>query len=193
MKTLNRFLAQNNSLNFCFITGWCTSTKERVGRGTDSFLGDTQKTQDLVIELVSATETTQSDQDTANLSLWQINILLLRVLRAAWLPGSPTKENGKHHCTYSLQQQCTLWDTTGISSPFSDAAILGEWQGNSPLGCSLLLVSSHMTVVTITNVPLKLMLGFYSSWYLTHSLANPEKLQREKVTICQSFSPSCLP
>lgn len=107
MKTLNRFLAHNNSLNLCFITGCCTSTKEMVGRGNDSFLGDTQKTQDLVTELVSTTETTQSDQDTASLSLLRINILLQRV---AWLPGSTAKDNGKHHCTtpYNNSTPCNI-------------------------------------------------------------------------------------
>lgn len=105
IKTLNRFLEQDKSLNLCFITGYCTSTKERVVRKSDSFLGDTQKTQDLGTELVASTESTQGDQDTASPFLLQINILLLR---AAWLPGSPAKENSKHHCTYSSQQQCSL-------------------------------------------------------------------------------------
>lgn len=110
MKTLNRFLSQDNSLNLCFITGSCTSTKEMVGRGNDSFLGDTQKTQDLVTELVSTTETTQSDQDTASLSLLQTNILLQM---AAWLPRilqSTAKDNGKHHCTtpYNNSTPCNI-------------------------------------------------------------------------------------
>lgn len=97
------------------------------------------------------------------------------------------------HLLLTTTMQFVRYNCISSSSPFSDAAILGEWQGHSPSGCCLPSVSSHVTVIAITNVPIKLVLGFYPSWFPTHSLANPEKLQREKVTICQSFSLSCLP
>lgn len=107
MKTLNRFLAQNNTLNLCFITDCCMSTKKKEGRGNDSFQGDAQKTQDLVTELVSTGETTKSDQDPSTLSLLQANILLLRTV---WLSGSTAKENGKYHCIspYNKKTSCHI-------------------------------------------------------------------------------------
>lgn len=107
MKTLNRLLAQDNSLNLYFITDCWTSTKKKEGKGNDSFEGGTQKTQELVTELVSTGETTKSDHNPATLSLLQATILLLR---AAWLSGSTAKENGKYHCIcpYSKNASCDI-------------------------------------------------------------------------------------
>lgn len=166
MKTLNRLLAQDNSLNLCSITDCWTSTKKKGGqRQWLLWRGDTENTGTCHWAGVYWWNHQKWPQSSNPFSA------------ASYHTAPESRLAVRQHCKgkwqislhLSLQQECILWYTSGISSnsPISDAAILGEWQGNSPSGCCLLTISPHVTIIAAMNVPLKLMFGFYPNTLLT--------------------------